>query len=178
MPEEVRARVKATLLGMGTRPATDHAAAAESAPEPKKPLRDVPQDGVAQPQRKPQTEGERRPKGEEEQREGERASVLERAGSMVSNNTWKRRHTVRFRGPRWATVLKNHRTELEQAFRQDLVEATGLEARRFESLSFVFSNVLIVTFVVTPEDDQERTDKLHSVLREHRFPRTVALYNQ
>ncbi|KAF5217815.1 hypothetical protein ECC02_009285 [Trypanosoma cruzi] len=96
--------------------------------------------------------------------------------SLSSSRTLKTKHVLHFRGPGWEKVLRKNKKGLESAFKKDVFEATGLEARRIEELKFEFASILIVTFVVRRENDDEGTSKLHSDLQACAFPRTVLLY--
>ncbi|RNC50275.1 putative mitotubule-associated protein Gb4, partial [Trypanosoma cruzi] len=96
--------------------------------------------------------------------------------SLSSSRTLKTKHVLHFRGPGWEKVLRKNKKGLESAFKKDVFEATGLEARRIEELKFEFASMLIVTFVVRRENDDEGTSKLHSDLQACAFPRTVLLY--
>ncbi|PBJ74775.1 hypothetical protein BCY84_12121 [Trypanosoma cruzi cruzi] len=108
--------------------------------------------------------------------ESECVGVAHGTQSSSSSRTLKTRHVLHFRGPGWEKVLRKNKKGLERAFKKDVFEATGLEARRIEELKFEFASMLIVTFVVRRENEHEGTSKLHSDLQACAFPRTVLLY--
>ncbi|ORC92858.1 putative mitotubule-associated protein Gb4 [Trypanosoma theileri] len=88
----------------------------------------------------------------------------------------KTKHTIRFRGSKWEGVLKNRQSELETAFKKDVTEGSGLPERRISGLKFEFNDVLIATFTVRHENDEEMMKEVHAKLEAYNFPNTTALY--
>ncbi|ORC92857.1 putative mitotubule-associated protein Gb4 [Trypanosoma theileri] len=88
------------------------------------------------------------------------------------------KHTIRFRGPRWEGVLNNRQSELEAAFKKDVTEGSGLPERRISGLKFVFNDLLIATFTVRHENDEEMMKEVHVRLQAFNFPNTIALYKR
>ncbi|RNE98939.1 putative mitotubule-associated protein Gb4 [Trypanosoma rangeli] len=183
MPEELRARANALPRGAKATPETNHntvpavpTGATLTAALPTQPFCAEPQTGATKPKPGPWPEEGKRPEGTEHQRKGKHASVSERDGSMASRNALKTKHTVHFRGRGWENLLNEKRSELAQSFTQDVVEATGLDARQVENLTFEFAGMLLVKFVLAPKNVQEHMSDLHGMLQSCKFPHIIALY--
>ncbi|ESL05956.1 hypothetical protein TRSC58_06377 [Trypanosoma rangeli SC58] len=183
MPEELRARTDALSRGARATPETNHnavpaapATATSTAALPTQPFRAEPQKGAAKPTPGPWPKDGKRPEGTEYKSKGRHALVSWRDGSMAPTEVLKTRHTVHFRGQGWKKVLNARRSELARSFTQDVVDATGLDARQIENLSFEFTRMLLVTFVLVSENNREQKIDLHGVLQSYKFPRVIALY--
>ncbi|KAG8340573.1 hypothetical protein ERJ75_000249500 [Trypanosoma vivax] len=86
------------------------------------------------------------------------------------------RHTVRFRGSRWKTMLKKCPRALEHTFKRDVYTATGLDAKYISSVNMHFTYILAITFVVDHVAAGIEVKNFHEVLKSYNFPRTLALY--
>ncbi|RNF13931.1 putative mitotubule-associated protein Gb4 [Trypanosoma conorhini] len=109
-------------------------------------------------------------------REDGEVVMVQRSSSVTSAMGRRTSHALHFRGHKWSSVLKKHRAALEAAVVADIVEATGLDARRIENITLAFTDVLVVTFTVRPQDHPDAIADVHVALQTCNFPRTTALY--
>ncbi|KEG05587.1 putative mitotubule-associated protein Gb4 [Trypanosoma grayi] len=112
---------------------------------------------------------------DEEPKEGH-VDEVEQPKTIGSAKAGKTKHTIRFRGAKWGTVLEKNSAELEAAFKKDVVEATGLDDQRIEKLQFRFTDAMVANFFVRHQNDAEKMAEVHATLQSYNFPRTTGVY--
>ncbi|RNE98941.1 putative mitotubule-associated protein Gb4 [Trypanosoma rangeli] len=104
--------------------------------------------------------------------------MVQRSSSVNATKGWRTKHSLHFRGSKWSSVLKKHRAALEAAVVEDIVDASGLDMKRIENITFAVLDTLVVTFMVRPQDHLDTIGGVHVALQTYNFPRTSALYRE
>ncbi|ORC92860.1 putative mitotubule-associated protein Gb4 [Trypanosoma theileri] len=85
-------------------------------------------------------------------------------------------HTVRFHGALWKSIVQTKRSELEHAFKKDVVDVTEIEEKRIEDLTFEYKGMLVARFTINHNLDEEEMMYVHTMLQTYDFPHMLALY--
>ncbi|KAH9577805.1 hypothetical protein LSM04_005307 [Trypanosoma melophagium] len=85
-------------------------------------------------------------------------------------------HTVRFHGPMWKSVLQDKPSEVESAFKKDVMDITELEEQRIEDLTIEYKGMLVARFTVNHDSDEDEMMFVHTTLQTYDFPHMLILY--
>lgn len=88
----------------------------------------------------------------------------------------KTRHTIRFHGGKWRSVLKTDGEAVKENFLKDVEDCTGIHREEAKRLKITMTDCMVISFIVY-SDSKSKQNKIHTSLQSYKYPRTCSLYH-